>query len=165
MPVERDDFLAALSRFPSGVTIVTTLDAAGTPWGFTASSFCSLSMAPPQVLVCLANDADCYPAFESSDRLTVNVLATGHARLARHFATKGVDKFGYGAFTPGADGVPVLEGAVAVLECRTAARLPGGDHTILVGDVVTAVADEGEPALYVDRAFRAVNVVNGAPEG
>lgn len=132
---------------------MTTRDWTGTPWGFTASSFCSLSADPPQVLVCLANDADCYPAFRDGDAFAVNVLAAHQEDIARRFATKGADKFEPGGFRPGARGLPVLDGAVAVLECEVANRFPGGDHTILVGTVYEATARDGDPAVYCDRSF------------
>lgn len=162
MPADPDPFRAALTRFPSGVTVVTTRDQDGTPWGFTASSFCSLSAEPPQVLVCLANDADCYAAFRDGEAFAVNVLAADQEDVARLFATKGADKFGQGAFRQGTRGLPVLDGAVAVLECRVADRLPGGDHTILVGDVQEATAREGDPAIYCDRTFRELRDLEAA---
>lgn len=162
MPADPEAFRAALSRFPSGVTVVTTRDWDGTPWGFTASSFCSLSADPPQVLVCLANDADCYPAFRDGETFAVNVLAAHQENIARRFASKGADKFGPGGFRQGARGVPVLDDAVAVLECEVADRLPGGDHTILVGRVYEATARDGDPAVYCDRAFHELRALHVA---
>lgn len=157
MTLDLDDFRAALARFPAGVAVVTTVDAAGTRRGFTASSFCSLSAAPPMVLVCLANDADCYPAFAVAGHFAVNVLSVEHEDLARRFATKGADKFTAGSFTASRLGLPVLDDAVAVIQCRTASRYPGGDHTILVGAALDARAGPAEPAVYLDRSFRALD--------
>lgn len=85
-------FRDAMARFASGVTIVTTTDDTGQLWGFTASSFCSLSLQPPLVLVCLDRSADCYPVFRARPRFLVNILSTHHRGLALRFATKGGDK-------------------------------------------------------------------------
>lgn len=154
MTVDTGDFRAALARFPAGVTVVTTVDPAGTRWGFTASAFCSVSADPAMVLVCLANDADCYPAFAAAERFVVNVLAHQHEGVAHRFATKGADKFAPGGFSTSSLGLPVLDEAVAVVQCRVATRVAGGDHTILVGAALDAYAGTGEPAVYVDRSFR-----------
>lgn len=155
VPVDGDAFREALSRFPSGVTVVTTRDVDGVPWGFTASAFASLSATPPLVLVCLDRAADCHEAFEArSDRFAVNILAVDHEDLALRFASKGADKFAGGGFDDGLGGVPTLPGAVAVLECRTDDRVTGGDHTILIGLVEQVRLGDGEPMVYANRGFR-----------
>ena len=97
--MDRDNFREAMASFPSGATIVTTADAAGDWWGFTASSFCSVSMDPPLVLTCLARSAQCFPAFAAADRWNIHVLPHRHADLAVRFATRGADKFD-GALRP-----------------------------------------------------------------
>jgi flavin reductase ActVB len=152
--LDKDALLRALAKFPTGVAIVTTLDGAGRRWGFTASAFTSLSLDPPQVLVCLAHGADCYTAFSNTDRFAANVLRVEHEPLARRFATKGAAKFAGGEFVFSDLSLPVLPDALAVIECGIAARLPGGDHTIIIGDVRAARCGSGEPAIYHDRVFR-----------
>jgi flavin reductase (DIM6/NTAB) family NADH-FMN oxidoreductase RutF len=149
----QDRFRQAMAAFPSGVTIVTAADAKGGWWGFTASSFCSLSLRPPLVLVCLATDAQCHPVFADAASWVVNVAAPHHRDLAVRFATRGADKFAPGGFTAGSTGHPVLTDACAVLECVTFARYGGGDHTILVGEVVDTHVREEEPAVYFRRDF------------
>jgi flavin reductase ActVB len=151
--VDRALFLEAMGRFPTGVTIVTTVDHHGRQWGFTASSFASLSLQPPRVLVCLDASANCHPSFASADRFAVNILGAEHEELARHFATKMIDKFGGRNFELGDLQLPLLPDAVAALECRTASRLPGGDHTILVGEPVSIRLHSGSPAVFYDRRF------------
>lgn len=146
-------FREAMWRFPSGVTIVTTVDGEGRPWGFTASAFAFVSREPPQVLVCLDCSANCHPSFREAERFAVNILTAEHAELARRFATKGIDKFGPRSFEPGELRLPVLRDALVVLECRTAARLPGGDHTILLGEAVSIRLRAGAPAVVYDRRF------------
>ncbi len=127
-----DDFRAALARFASGVVVATTRDAAGQPRGFTASAFCSVSLEPPLVLVCLGRKAECHAAFMAAERIAISILAPGQDAVAQRFATRGADKFAGGHMATGEDGLPVVRQAAAVLQGRLAERLPGGDHTILL---------------------------------
>lgn len=150
---ETSTFRAAMARFPSGVTIVTTVDEQGRERGFTASSFCSVSMDPPLVLVCLATSAECHESFERADTWLVHIAGMEHETIARRFATRGADKFAGDDFTPHASGLPHLADAPVVLECRAHARYPGGDHTILVGEVVSVGLGEPDPVVYYDRTF------------
>ncbi|MEV5975332.1 flavin reductase family protein [Streptomyces sp. NPDC051921] len=148
-----DSFRQAMASFPSGVTIVTTVDEEGTWWGFTATSFCSLSLNPPLVLVCLATNAQCHPAFSAASSWVVHILPSRHHELALWFSTKGVDKFSRGDFTTNAQGHPVLDGVSAVLECEASARHDAGDHTILVGSVTSARVSDEDPTVYFRRGF------------
>jgi flavin reductase ActVB len=150
---EQDRFREAMARFPSGVTIVTTADDQRQPHGFTATAFCSLSVDPPLVLVCLAKGAECHPVFERAPAFAVNVIHPGQADLAVLFATRGADKFAAAQFDPGVGGVPTLPDACAVLECSTFARHDGGDHTILIGAVERVGIGDRSPAVYADRDF------------
>jgi flavin reductase ActVB len=138
-------FRSALARFPSGVTIVTTRSEAGTPHGFTASSFAALSLDPPLVLVCLDRDATCFPVFMAAERFVVNIVTPAHAELAVKFATKGENKFAHGSFEFDEDGHPLLPDAAAVIRCELEQAVPGGDHVILIGRVHEAGAGSGEP--------------------
>ncbi|WP_457031941.1 flavin reductase family protein [Kitasatospora sp. P5_F3] len=149
-------FREALAAFPSGVTIVTTTDRQGRWWGFTASSFCSLSADPALVLVCLADNAQCHPAFLAAESWVIHVLTPEHAELAVRFATRGVDKFSNSDFRPNEKGQPVLDSAAVTLECDAYARHPGGDHTILVGRVREARMRKTVPAVYFRRGFHAL---------
>ncbi len=148
-----DLFAEAMASFPSGVTVVTTADAAGGWHGFTATSFCSVSMDPPLVSVCLARTARCHEVFATASRWAVHVLRQEDAALALKFATRGADKFAGGRFTPGRDGLPVLDASVARLTCSAHAVHPAGDHTILVGHVDDVVASVAESAIYYRREF------------
>jgi flavin reductase ActVB len=153
MSLDQGLFREAMGRFPSGVTIVTTVDEQGRRWGFTASAFASLSLQPPRVLVCLDRSANCHQSFSSSDRFAVNILGAEHEDLARHFATKATDKFSGRNFELGDLRLPLLPDAVATLECRTVGRLPGGDHTIFLGEPVSVRLRSGSPAVIYDRRF------------
>ncbi|MFJ9628426.1 flavin reductase family protein [Streptomyces sp. NPDC091280] len=152
--VEPGDFRAAMARFPSGVVVVTTCCEDGTPRGFTASSFCSVSLEPPMVLVCLANSADSAPSFERCDRFAVSVLAPSHRPLAVRFATKGTDKFASEGLGLSPGGLPTVERALSELDCAAHARHPAGDHTVLIGRVTGVRLGEGSPMVYYDRGFR-----------
>lgn len=151
--VDPADFRAAMSRFASGVTVVTTHDAAGKPWGFTASAFSSLSLNPPLILVCLDRGADCFEAFEHAPTMAVSILSAGQDGIGMRFATRGADKFS-GDTVPGKlTGLPLIDGAIAQIECSVDARLDGGDHVILVGKVAAASVAETAPMLHYNRAF------------
>jgi flavin reductase ActVB len=155
-PTELDpnDFRNAMSCFASGVTIVTTNDPGGRPVGFTASAFSSLSLNPPLVLVCLDRRAECFDAFRTAPMMAINILAEGQDEIARRFATRGADKFGSTRTTQGAaTGMPLIDGALAQVECHMHEKVDGGDHVILVGEVVRAVSGNSEPLLHYNRSF------------
>ncbi|MDQ3403046.1 MAG: flavin reductase family protein [Actinomycetota bacterium] len=156
-------FKAAMARFPSGVTIATTRDAAGTPHGFTASAFCSVSLDPPLVCVCVARSAICHPVFAERDEFAVNILRPEHVELAARFASRGADKFRDSAFELTDTGMVALDGALAVLECIVHSRHEAGDHTILVGEVRATRLDAGEPMVYFDRGFHRIAVATTQP--
>jgi flavin reductase ActVB len=156
-----EKFREAMSSFPSGVTIMTTVDARGERRGFAASSFCSLSMDPPLVLVCLSKTAQCHDAFLESDDWAIQMATSEHVDLISRFATKGSDKFGGGEFDVDDRGVPVLHDAAVVLGCRAHDRYDGGDHTILVALVETVALQESAPALYFQREFRELELSPG----
>jgi len=146
--ISSDDFKHAMGCFPSGVTIVTTIDSNNQRYGFTASAFSSLSLSPPLILVCLASNADCFKYFNSEKQFAVNIISPRHEELAFKFATKGCEKFSGDEFTPGKKGLPILEDAPASLECETKSIYPGGDHVILVGEVKHVRINDGSPTIW-----------------
>ena len=151
-------FKQAMASFPSGVTLVTTAAPDGRWWGFTATSFCSVSMDPPLVLVCLAGTAECHPVFAEAQRWIVHVVQADHAELAGRFATRGVDKFSDAGFQADERGLPVLDRASVVLDCSLHSRHEAGDHTILVGRVEGTTVGEDLPAIYFRRGFHTLPV-------
>ena len=156
MPVSADEFRNALSRFPSGVNVVTTKDAAGKPHGLTVSAFCSVSLAPPLVLICIEGTTDSHAAFAESEVFVVNVLRDSQQYLSEQFAAPAEDKFEAVEFRSGIDGVPVLIDALANIECRLKHIYGGGDHTIYVGEVETVTINEGSPLLYFHHDYAGV---------
>jgi 3-hydroxy-9,10-secoandrosta-1,3,5(10)-triene-9,17-dione monooxygenase reductase component len=128
-------FRAALGSFATGVTIVTTRNAAGEDIGLTANSFNSVSLDPPMVLWSLARKSLSLPAFLESGYFAVHVLAASQEDLSLTFATRGANKFAGLPVTRGAGGIPLLPDCSAVFQCRTAFNYEGGDHVIFVGEV------------------------------
>lgn len=127
------DFRATMSRLATGVSVITTRSG-GTPIGMTASAVSALSLDPLQLLVCIDNRLFTRTAIAEHGRFAVNVLGEESEPLARNFAVSKADKFA-GVETFDDHGVPVLKDAIATVVCDVAEALPGGDHTIFVGDV------------------------------
>lgn len=147
-------FKEAMGRLPGGVVVATTRDAAGKAWGFTASSFSSLSMEPPLILICLAKSAECYPAFHSAQWFAISMLSAGDDVTAATFAKRGVNKFVSAGFEADEHGSPLLPSAVATLTCRRFDVYDGGDHSILVGRVTaTRLGSSRSPMVYLSRKF------------
>ncbi|MGE4241789.1 flavin reductase [Ramlibacter sp.] len=124
-----------LGTFMTGVTVVTTEDAAGVAHGVTANSFSSVSLDPPLVLWSQSLASRSHAAFRDSDHFAINILADDQIAISNHFAKSRDDKFSGIAHTRGVGGVPVLEGVAAHLECTKVAAYPGGDHMVFVGRV------------------------------
>lgn len=124
-----------LGTFVTGVTVVTTCDADGNSHGVTANSFSSVSLDPPLVLWSQALTSKSYPAFRDSEHFAVNILADDQIAISNHFAKSREDKFSGIAHNPGLGGSPVLDGAVAHLECVKVATYPSGDHVVFIGRV------------------------------
>lgn len=148
MAIDGELFKRVLGSFASGVTIVTTQDHGGRPRGMTVSAFSSVSLDPPLVLICIDREAECYPNLQQSGRFAVNILEQGQGDLSRRFATKDVDRFAGVRVRPGATGLPLLEGALGVLECRVVGAHRAGDHTIFVGEVEAAAVTPEAPLLH-----------------
>jgi flavin reductase (DIM6/NTAB) family NADH-FMN oxidoreductase RutF len=147
--VNPDDFRAALSRWATGVTIVT---AAG-PVGMTVSAFSSLSLDPPLVTVALAKDAGAHDTLVDAAGFGVHILEDDQQELSTRFATP-VDRFADLHWDEGPFGAPLLHGGVARLACARHAAFDGGDHTILVGRVVQVDVRTGDPLLYYRGGYR-----------
>lgn len=134
--IDSQAFRTAASRFPTGVTVITTTGAAGIPIGFTANSFTTVSLNPPLVLFCIERQASVIDHFESASGFVVNVLAEEQRWIADRFGAHRVDRFEGVQHSAGVKGHPVLDGALAVFECRVATVHPGGDHQIIIGEVI-----------------------------
>jgi flavin reductase (DIM6/NTAB) family NADH-FMN oxidoreductase RutF len=145
----------AMGCFATGITIITAIDAAGTPVGLTANSFTSVSLEPPLLLVCIANTAGTAPVLREADHFGVNVLQTGQQPASNRFAGKGEDRFASTAWGPGETGAPLLDGSLVSFECKRHAVHEGGDHFLLVGEVVRAQFEpRRDPLLYFRGKYR-----------
>lgn len=141
-------FRNALGSFATGVTIATTKDSEGHPVGVTASSFNSVSLDPPLVLWSLAKSSLSREAFCESGHFAVHVLAASQEDLSNRFARSGEDKFSGIEWREGKLGSPVFDQHAALFQCRTKHQYEGGDHIILVGEVIDFEAREEAPLLF-----------------
>jgi flavin reductase (DIM6/NTAB) family NADH-FMN oxidoreductase RutF len=146
--IDSSTFRSVLGRFASGVTILTARDESGVDHGMTVSAFCSLSLEPPLVLMCIEHRATINAAFETASRFAVNFLTAEQESIARRFAEKVDDRFEGLGYQRGITGAVLLDGILAYVECELECRYPGGDHTIFVGRVVAADAYDARPLLY-----------------
>ncbi len=153
MPIDDAGFKQAMSCFASGVTVVTT-EHEGVRYGMTVASFASLSLHPPLVLVCIDRGVKSHDAIAAAGKFGVSILAQNQAEISGRFASRADDKFAGVPVRAGELGVPLIDGAIATIECRLADRLPGGDHTIFVGEVVDARTVEGPPLVYHRAGYR-----------
>ena len=144
-------FRTAMARVCTPVSVVTTVED-GRPHGTTVSAFVSLSMDPPMVLVSLDNGSDLLAMVRRTGTFGVNVLAADQSAVALRFAGKGPDKF-RGADWSGECGAARLDGVAAWLACTVGQIVEGGDHQVLLGNVVAAEATEIEPLTYHARTF------------
>jgi flavin reductase ActVB len=153
-------FREALSRFASGVTVVTARlvgPEGDRVVGFTASSFASVSLSPPLILVCVSHTASAYDVFVRAEVFGVSVLGERQSSIAEQFARKGIDRFA-GAPLSESSGLPLIEGALVQLECRRYARSEAGDHTVVFGEVTAVRVTQGKPLVYFGRRFAALEV-------
>lgn len=148
MSIDQAEFRRVMGHFASGVTVVTVCRE-GTCHGITVSSFCSLSLEPPLVLICIDRRYSSHEKIQQSEVFAINILAEDGEWLSRHFASREADKFAKVGYRTGESGAPLLNDALASIECRLVEQLPGGDHTIFVGEVLAMAAqDNKRPLLY-----------------
>ncbi|RUX47713.1 alpha/beta fold hydrolase [Mesorhizobium sp. M4A.F.Ca.ET.050.02.1.1] len=147
------EFRRALGSFLTGVTIVTTVDEAGDPRGFTANSFTSVSLEPPLVLVCIAKKALGHQAFSTSRGFAINILSEDQKAASGIFASKAADKFASVVWQPGQTGNPVIDGSVAVFDCGMEQLVDAGDHSILIGRVHDFTHNGAQPLGYCRGAY------------
>lgn len=145
----------ALGCFATGVTVVTCVDGEGRPTGLTVNSFTSVSLDPPLLLVCLAKPAASSAALVRASHFAVNVLQTGQQPASIRFSTRDQDRFGTTPWSTGEAGAPILKDSMGVFECERYAVHDGGDHHILIGQVVKATFDaQLDPLLYFRGSYR-----------
>jgi flavin reductase (DIM6/NTAB) family NADH-FMN oxidoreductase RutF len=154
MPLSTIDpatFRSVLGRFASGVTVVTVRDVQHFDHGMTVTAFCSASLEPPLVLVCIGKAASLHGVLgtgNTASQFAVNILNSKQEALARRFAEEHPDRFEGVGFSRGITGAPILDECLDVIECEVQSRHDAGDHTIVLGTVIGTATNEGGPLLY-----------------
>ena len=154
MPIDAASFRQALAQFSSGVTVVTTRGADGRPLGLTVTAFCSVSLEPPLVLVSVDARSEANAGLRASGLFAVSVLAEGQADVSRQFARAGPEKFTRVELETGENGLPLVAGALAHLECAVRSTHAEGDHLLYVGEIGRAVVRPGRPLVYHRGGYR-----------
>jgi len=156
MAITKEEFRAALGRFASGVTVVTTKDDSGKLFGITVSAFCSVSLEPPLILVCIEKRAGSHHAFQESKAFVVNILREDQQSVSNHFASHLEDKFSNVEYDAGIENLPVLRNCLVSLECRLHDSHESGDHTIFIGQIEKATVREENPLIYWHGKYREI---------
>ena len=149
--VNRDDFRSAMSKFATGVTVISSVDDKGEPHSMTANSFTSVCLDPPTVLVCVAHGTNTHGFVSSNGRFGVNILLEDQEPLGAYFAKRPEDRVGDLEYSYNIDdsGVPVLQDSMVSFSCNVSGTHVYGDHTIYVGEVVNLhLGDSGEPLMF-----------------
>jgi flavin reductase (DIM6/NTAB) family NADH-FMN oxidoreductase RutF len=155
--MDPSQFRQLLGRFATGVTILTVATPEGRPLGMTANSVASVSLHPPLVSVCVDREAEMHEAVLRVREFVVNVLSSHQEALARRFADKHEDRFEGIGYHLSPDGLILLDGVLAHIECERFAEYPGGDHTIVLGRVTGGTTADGRPLLYYRGGYAALD--------
>lgn len=147
-------FRRILGHYPTGVTVVTAIGDDGTPEGMVVGSFTSVSLDPPLVAFLPASNSGSWARLRTAGRFCVNILGADHEQLCRQFAARGGDKYSGVAWAPAPSGSPIIDGAVAWIDCETETVHTAGDHDIVIGRVLDLdSADEGLPLLFFQGGY------------
>ncbi|MFD4370804.1 flavin reductase family protein [Streptomyces sp. NPDC058486] len=153
-PVAAEEFRTLMSEFPTGVSVVTTYDPEGRPWGMTCSSLCSLSVTPPTILVCLRAESPTLAALLETGTFAVNLLHGEARSTAALFASGDADRFDRLPWSPGPGGPHLVGRTHAVADCRVTRTADGGTHVVVFGEVIgVGTAPERRPLLYGRRRY------------
>ncbi|WP_085991182.1 flavin reductase family protein [Oceanobacillus senegalensis] len=143
------DFRDIVGNFSTGVTVITTKNGEQKSIGFTANSFTSLSLNPKLVLFSIDKKSSTYNEFMETKHFAINILASDQVDVSKQFSKRGVDRFEGVAFYEDASGSPILPDTLAYLDCKVTDHCAGGDHTIVIGEVLSGKADpEKEPLIF-----------------
>lgn len=161
--VSSQAFRHALGRFASGVTVLTVRGEHGQPHGMTASAFCSVSLEPPLVLVCVDHKARTHRLMEKAEHFGINVLREDQRSVSEYFARRERDaeqpraeRHGF-HYQESSHGTPMLDTCLAQIECRLVAAHEAGDHTVYVGQVEELRYHDGEPLIYFRGNYRSLS--------
>jgi flavin reductase (DIM6/NTAB) family NADH-FMN oxidoreductase RutF len=153
--IEQHHFRRVCSKYATGITILTVLDARGAPHGMTVNSFTSVSLSPALVLVCIDKQTPILSHFEMGTRFAVNVLHEEQKELSACFARRGRDRFEGVAWVPGVTGTPLFPETLATLECAVTQMIEAGDHVVVIGEALHATwRDDGQPLVYFNSSYQ-----------
>lgn len=144
-------FKEAMANYPTGVSVVTTTDASGLPFGLTINSFASVSLSPTLVLWSIDNNVSTYEPFSKTEHYAINILGKEQHDIAMLFASKEEDRFDHCEWSMSAHDLPLIDGAIATLQCKLHKRIEAGDHLILIGEVISVATTDDAPLLYHGR--------------
>lgn len=147
-PVSQDLFRRACGQFATGVAIAGVADAEGRPHAITVNSFTSVSLEPPLVLICLGHQAAPIQVFRDASYFGISILSAGQQDVSERFAWFADDRFEATRWSRGPNGSPLIDGAIATLECSINRWFPAGDHDVFIGEVRTAQVFARDPLLY-----------------
>jgi flavin reductase ActVB len=156
--IERQQFRRICGKFASGITVVTVQDASGASHGMTANSFTSVSLTPPLVLVCVDRNAIILEHFRSSPYFGINILSAGQRQLSDQFAGRGYDRFQGVEWYAGQTGVPLLPVVLATIECSLWDLVTAGDHDIVIGEVLHANCQDGDPLVFYSSQYHRIHI-------
>jgi 3-hydroxy-9,10-secoandrosta-1,3,5(10)-triene-9,17-dione monooxygenase reductase component len=154
MAFDAGELRRVMGCFATGVTVITTRDQAGRPYGLTANAVTSLSLEPPLLLICVDRKAETFPHFFDSKIFALNILADDQEDVSRRFAKTGGEKFEGIRYQLGRLDTPILEGTLGHVECRIIETIEGGDHVIHIGEVEHADAHDGRPLIFYRGKYR-----------
>lgn len=154
--VSPESFRRVCALFPTGVAVLTTRASDGTPHGLTINAFCSLSLTPPLVLVAIDRACSLMDVFDRAGVFAVNFLAYAQRDLSIRFSELPEGRFSGVAWKPGSLEVPLLEGTIASMECRTERVFTTGDHRALIGEVVHTNISDGDPLVFFRSSYRQI---------
>ena len=147
--IDTKEFRSALGQFATGVCVVTTQTPVGGFDGMTVNSFSSVSLDPPLVLWSIQNSSERFNAFHQAERFAISVLGQDQEALSNQYAQKGDGLLEDAHYELSQAGLPIIQGALATFECQQWAQYPGGDHTIIVGEVLQFnCVDKAKPLLF-----------------
>jgi flavin reductase (DIM6/NTAB) family NADH-FMN oxidoreductase RutF len=156
--VHADRLRGAMAQFATGVTVITTRDRSGRPFGTTANAVSSVSLRPPLVLACLRRESETLAGLLERRRFAVNVLHSSQAELSDRFARRAADDTWDAVAHRSANGIPVLEGAIATLQCELHDVADAGDHVVVVGHVIALdeASADADPLLFYGGSYRRI---------
>lgn len=154
----------AFGSYMTGVTVITAMSSDGTPVGFTANSFTSVSLDPPLLLVCPAKSLSSFDVFANCESFVVNILSEDQQSISNIFAGSKEDRFSQIEWHKDEQGNPVIDGALTHFSCKTERNLDAGDHHLLVGEVLDFSTREGRGLGYASGGYFSLGLEREAAE-